>query len=136
MHRPVRLHCSCCRYQFAQPVSRLLTAHCWLRPPAPCSCVKKSGACGCSRRRSLQGAGYEQCDCCADLLCADNSTFTGFVCTGPPSDPGFGEITVTETETNLYMIEILLTASNDTGAVGMGAFWASNASSRNCWVLA
>ncbi|KAL4858965.1 hypothetical protein ACK3TF_001331 [Chlorella vulgaris] len=82
-------------------------------------CVKKSGACGCSRRRSLQGAGYQQCDCCADLLCADNSTFTGSVCAGPPSDPGFGEITVTETETNLYMIEILLTASNDTGAVGM-----------------
>jgi hypothetical protein len=107
-------------------MSGLLTARCSPCPPAACSCLKKSATCeDCrDRRRSLQGAGYQQCGCCADLLCANNSTNTGSVCAGPPSEPGLGEITDTEVVPDAYTLTIPVIPSNDTGAVGIGEFWA------------
>lgn len=105
-------------------VSRVLTAPCSPCPPAACSCVQKSGVCEqcIGRRRSLQGVPVMQCNCCTGMMCANNSTNTGSVCAGPPSDPDFGEVTATPTGGNLYTLDIALIASNDTGAVGVGEF--------------
>ncbi|KAL4858929.1 hypothetical protein ACK3TF_001300 [Chlorella vulgaris] len=85
-------------------------------------CVQKSGVCDqcIGRRRSLQGVPVMQCNCCTGMMCANNSTNTGSVCAGPPSDPDFGEITATPTGGNAYTLDIALIASNDTGAVGVG----------------
>lgn len=129
MHHTVRLHCSGRRCQLVPHVSRALTARCSPCPPAACSCVEKSAVCeDCrERRRSLQNAGYQQCNCCDGLLCGDNSNYTGTVCAGPPSDPGIDGLMVIESEPYVYSIEITLIASDDTGAVGMGEFWASYA---------
>jgi hypothetical protein len=135
MHCPVRLHWPQLLQACAAPEE---FAHYPLLPcpPAPCSCVKKSGACGCSRRRSLQGSGYQQCDCCADMLCVDNSTNTGTICAGPPSDPGFGEITDRDMGSGFYAINITLIASNETGADGLGEAKAFNTPWHNrwCWI--
>ncbi|KAI3428414.1 hypothetical protein D9Q98_007241 [Chlorella vulgaris] len=83
-------------------------------------CVEKSAVCDCrERRRSLQKAGYQQCNCCDGLLCSDNSNYTSTFCAGPPSDPGIDGLMVIEGEPYVYSVEITLIASDDTGAVGM-----------------